>query len=549
MNLQVDEIGARRAFRRGYVRRTAFGLMWAACASMVSAQGITRSTGLGLRGAFWKINNHSGGVLVKDQAGMSSSVDVEGFGVDLIFFSRLHRNWFLESSIGALARVHEKETGLFEDVVDVSTMIPFLVGMRYDVLTGRIQSAIQPYVCAGVGTYWFVQTAVKDEGVLDEQVSVNSDFKFGGYSGLGTHLILKSWFALNFDARYHFVDFSSANPNSGFEFGFGFCFMWGQKREIFRVRSVKVIVEDIYPAYYRFYNTYPLAMAAIENTADFPIEVNLRSWIDRVTDGVRQSGFISIPKGATKDLPVYLLFGPKLLKAETREPAVINLEVEAKAGVTLTKSFSAQVTVHSRNAWNGEIDKLPVFVTPDDPEIIALTRNVVQRDTAQIPPALQKFEQARRLFDALSRRGIRYQSDPNIPFDRDDRVQFASATLSLGSGDCDDLSVLFSSVFESVGISTAFVDVRDPGTAQGHVYLLFDSGLEPEQGILITSNEKRTVVRERGQGKASLWIPLETTLVQAGFETAWKEGAAQFEEQGNLRQGLAEGWMKIIDVQ
>jgi outer membrane protein W len=515
---------------------------------MVSAQGITRSTGLGLRGSFWKMNNRSVSIRVNTQGGMSSSVDVEGLGGELTFFSRLYRNWFLESSLGSVARIHVKETSLFESSTDVSAMIPFLLGTRYDFLTGRIRSAVQPYVCAGAGTYWMIRTSVGSASFSGTQVSTDSDFKFGGYAGVGTHFTLASWFALNFDARCHFVDFSTANPNSGFEVGLGFCLMWGQKREIFRVRSVKVIVEDIYPAYYRFYNTYPLAMATIENTAEFPIEVNLRSWIDGITDGARQSGFISIPKGATKDLPVYLVFGPELLKAETREPAVINLEIEARAGVSLKKSFSVQVTVHSRNAWNGEIDKLPVFVTPDDPEIIALTRSIAQRDTAQIPPALQKFEQARRLFDALSRRGIRYQSDPNIPFDRDDRVQFAPATLSLGAGDCDDLSVLLSSVLESVGISTAFVDVRDPQTAQGHVYLLFDTGLAPDQGTLVASNEKRTVVRENESGKAALWIPLETTLVQAGFETAWMKGAAQFEEEGNLRQGLAEGWMKIIDV-
>jgi outer membrane protein W len=535
-----------RTFNRGRVFGAALCLAWVASAP---GQGITRSTGLGIRGTFWKVGNRSTGLRVNSREN-TSSVDVEGLGGELTFFSRLHENWFIETALGSVARVHVKRTGLFDSDVDVSAVIPLILGTRYDFLTGRIRSAVQPYLCAGAGAYWMVKTLTASEGISETDVSVGSDFKFGGYAGFGAHFTPASWFALNFDARYHFVDFSKANPNSGLEIGGGFVFMWGKQREIFRIASVKVIVEDIYPAYYRFYNTYPMAMVAVENTAGFPIEVNLRSWIDGITDGVRQNGFVPVPAGETRDLPVYLLFGPELLRADTREPAVIDFEIEARSGVTLKKSFSAQVTVHSRNAWNGEIDKLPVFVTPDDSTVRALSSGLLKQDTSAGAGSagLRKFRQARSLFEGLSRRGMRYQSDPNIPFDRDDRVQFAAATLALGAGDCDDLAVLAASLFESVGISTAFVDVSDPQAGQGHVYLLFDTGLAPEQGATIAANEKRTVVRRNPSGASSLWIPLETTLMPNGFETAWVQGAAQFEEEGNIRQGLAEGWMKIIDV-
>jgi outer membrane protein W len=519
----------------------------------VMAQGITRSTGLGLRGSFWRTNSRSTGLRLSTQ-GSATDIEIEGFGGSLTFFSRLYHNWFMETSLGSMSRIHILGSGSSKSSVDISAVIPITLGARYDFLTGRTRNAIQPYLCAGGGTYWLVRTQVADgtdaDDVDDEEtwISADSDCLFGAYTGFGAHFTLASWFALNFDTRYHFVDFSTTDPNGGFEVGLGFCFMWGQKREIFKVTGVKVIVEDIYPAYYRFYNTYPLAMATIENTAEFPIEVNLRSKIDRITDGVRQSGFITIPRGETRDLPVFLLFGPELLRAETREPAVIDLEIEARAGVSLRKTFSAQVTVHSRNAWNGEIDKLPVFVTPEDSAVLAFGRRILKGDTSSPVIELGKFRQAGRLFRALGEGGLRYRSDPNIPFDRDDRVQFAAATLALGTGDCDDLAVLAGSLFESIGISTAFVDVRDPEAAQGHVYLLFNTGLAPDRAGLISSNPRRTVVRPDASGSPTLWIPLETTLVQEGFETAWTAGATQYEEQGSLRQGLAEGWMKIIDV-
>jgi outer membrane protein W len=526
----------------------AAGLTFGLWTAPVAAQGITRATGLGLRGSFWRTNGRSTGIRI-DSQGSSTDIEIEGLGGNLFFFSRLHHNWFLETSLGSMSRIHILGRGSSGGSVDISAVIPITLGARYDFLTGRTQNAIQPYLCAGGGTYWLVRTQVADDEDDESLISADSDCLFGAYTGFGAHFTLASWFALNFDTRYHFVDFSTTDPNGGFEVGLGFCFMWGQKREIFKVTGVKVIVEDIYPAYYRFYNTYPLAMATIENTAEFPIEVNLRSKIDGITDGVRQSGFITIPKGQTRDLPVFLLFGPELLRAEAREPAVIDLEIEARAGVSLRKTFSAQVTVHSRNAWNGDIDKLPVFVTPEDSAVLAFGRRVLKADTASPVIELEKFKQAGRLFQALGGRGLRYRSDPNIPFDRDDRVQFAAATLALGTGDCDDLAVLASSLFESVGISTAFVDVRDPKAAQGHVYVLFNTGLAPDRAGLVSSNPRRTVVRPDASGSPTLWVPLETTLVQEGFETAWTAGATQYEEQGNLRQGLAEGWMKIIDVQ
>ena len=513
----------------------------------VNAQGLTRSTGLGLQGGFWKINNQSMGIHV-GTSGNNSSVNVEGAGGSLNFFSRLHQNWFIESSLGSVSKVRVVEQSLFDEDVNVSVMIPFLLGARYDLLTSRVESKIQPFLCAGTGTYWLVDTSVQNEGLNDSQVSTESNFYFGAYAGAGSYIVLASWFALNAITRYHFVDFSTSNPNSGFEFGVGFTLMWGHKRELFEVRSVKVIVEDIYPAYYRFYNTYPMAYASIQNTAGFGIEVNIRSWIDGYTDGVRQSGYIEIPKGEEKDIPVYLLFGPELMQTESREPAVIDLIIEARSGVILTKNFSAQVTVHSRNAWNGEIDKLTVFVTPDDPAVHQMSRESLKQDTTlAADPERLKFNQAKGLFEALVQRGIAYQSDPNIPYDQDDRVQFAPMTLSLGTGDCDDLVVLYASLLESIGISTAFVDVQDPELTQGHVYLMFDSGLAPEQGGQISSNAKRYLIRKRKE-TPTIWIPVEVTLLRSGFEAAWKAGATQYLEEAILRQGLAEGWVRIVDI-
>lgn len=107
--------------------------------------------------------------------------------------------------------------------------------------------------------------------------------------------------------------------------------------------------------------------------------------------------------------------------------------------------------------------------------------------------------------------------------------------------------VLYASLLESVGINTAFVEVRDPQKELAHLYLMFNSGLHASQGNVISSNDKRYIIRENASGQNMVWIPIETTFVEQGFEEAWKAGALAYLQEGDLRNGLTEGWVKIID--
>ena len=128
------------------------------------------------------------------------------------------------------------------------------------------------------------------------------------------------------------------------------------------------------------------------------------------------------------------------------------------------------------------------------------------------------------------------------------RVQYAKETLHSKSGDCDDLVILYSSLLESVGIKTAFIEVRDPKKEIAHVYLIFESGLTINQGQFISSNEKKYIIRGKEQTKKRIWIPIETTLVGKGFTEAWNTGALTYLEEAVLRNGISEGWVKVIDI-
>ncbi len=323
--------------------------------------------------------------------------------------------------------------------------------------------------------------------------------------------------------------------------------MWGRRREIFQVKEIKPVVSDIYPTYYQFYNTYPLALVAIKNVAGYPIEINLRSNIRQYSERPKDSGFVRIEPGKTKDIPATAIFGSRLLQANRREPAVLDIEVEARAGRIIKKEFSASITIHGRNAWNGEMDKLAFFITPDDEDILKLSRGMVSEQSVREDNQLGNFHKAQIIFDELKKMGISYRRDPNIVFYKDDRVQFATETLKLGTGDCDDLVVLYASFLESFGINTAFVEVQDPQKEIAHLYLIFDTDLQANLGQSISTNEKRLVIREGQNGQSKIWIPVETTLIEQGFEEAWKSGAMSFLQEGIIRNGIEEGWVRNVE--
>jgi len=517
-------------------------ILLALTAGSVMGQGLSRSRGLGFRGGLWKANQGGGGFSTTD--GLNEVlIDDVGGGGDMHFFSRLSGQWFLEMAIGGVgmsAMVSEST----REVLESESMALFSMGGRYDFLPGKFGSTTAPYLSFGLGWYWGFSTEVSATG-LKNSVKIGGDLNTGYYAGVGLNIALTSWFYFNLDFKAHMVDFTDDHPLSGASMGMGFGFMWGQKKDLFRVEEIKVIVPDIYPAYLPFYKSYPIALVTVHSTVGFPIEINLIASIKDFTDRPSESGFVRIGPGERKDIPVKAIFGNRLSALQDRQQAVLDLEIEARAGVTHRRSISAPLTVHHRNSWDGEIERLPFFVTPEATELLALVRAAADSVSSG---ELRSVAVARRLVASIQKEKLRYRSDPNVPFYQDDRVQFAQETLDLGGGDCDDLSVLLASLLEGAGIRTAFVDVVDPEKATAHVYVMMDTGLEAAEMPRLTQNEKRVVVRNDAQGRRRVWLPLECTLLPKGFDAAWEKGAMNYLEDAVLRGGLTAGWVRLIDV-
>jgi tetratricopeptide (TPR) repeat protein len=100
-----------------------------------------------------------------------------------------------------------------------------------------------------------------------------------------------------------------------------------------------------------------------------------------------------------------------------------------------------------------------------------------------------------------------------------DFLQFPQQTLDFRTGDCDDLSILYAALLESLGIRTAFV------TIPGHIYLAFALDMDERQA-------KQTFTRsdELIYFDDEAWVPVEVTLLQGNFLQAWSTGAKQWRE-------------------
>jgi hypothetical protein len=431
--------------------------------------------------------------------------------------------------------------------------MPFLVGLRYDFLSNRVSGAIHPYLSAGGGPYTAFEIEHKNQNDLinNEQLSgqgkIQTRMEYGWFFGGGVNFVFASWFALNADVKYNMIEFPDIKDYSGLSIGTGLVFMWGKKKSIYEIKHVQLVTDEIYPVSYQSYRDMPIALVTVQNLAGHPIEVNITGHVKGFTSGSKESGFVRINGGDTDEVPVHVFFGRRLLENEQNNAVVLDMDVEVRAATTHRTDLSMELIIHGRNAWKGNMDMLPRFLTPEDENIRDIVRDELLSLDESIEPGLEKFVHARVLFDYLTSKNIKYLSDPNIPFYKDDRVQFANETVDAGSGDCDDLVVLYASMLESAGIQTAFVEVQDPEQDIAHLYLLFNTGLKADEGYLLTDNEKRYILRDNGSGHMMVWIPVETTLVQDGFDQAWTTAAMAWLQESILRNGLAEEWVRIID--
>ena len=324
--------------------------------------------------------------------------------------------------------------------------------------------------------------------------------------------------------------------------------MFGKVREgLARIESVEIF-GGIYPSAAQALAYRPVGKARVTNVASRPIQARVGFMLERYMDEATETAPVFLRPGETLEIPFSAVFNSRLAGVTAMEVSDGQVFVTATPAETYDDRTTARVLIHGRNAWNGDVQALRYFVTPDAPEVLRYGRDVLLQQRAALDSVvreLEPFVRARVLIETFVGR-LLYVSDPKTSADY---VQYPAETLERRGGDCDDLTVLFSSLLGSIGISTAFVEVLPPGEpAKNHIYLLFDTGLAPKFGSAISSNPKRYVVRRNREDHETIWIPFETTKAPQGYDAGWSGGAQQYFDDVEMELGLAKGWVRIVDV-
>jgi hypothetical protein len=322
-----------------------------------------------------------------------------------------------------------------------------------------------------------------------------------------------------------------------------------------QVVQLKLLQRQIYRAKRAFYSNNPIGTIELYNQQRQPAKVQIALETSGGT-GIYRSEVFTINPGETKSQPFYLyLQDTGNDEVESFEQLTIAAAIENQSQI-LT---SMPITVFGKNAWGGDTWELKYFVAPDDPEIKKHAKQLYLRafSASSLPGAPRaKFLCLKAFIDALGKNVI-YIPDPTTTMSID-QVQYPVETLSKGGGDCEDLVVFLASSAMAVGIQTAVIDVRpklaenisfptaEPGSV-GHVFLLVDTGIAAEFVSELGLSDLQGVTRKNALGKNTIWIPIETTKLASGFETAFQEGVRQYYREVIENDGVTKGLVHVYD--
>ncbi len=284
----------------------------------------------------------------------------------------------------------------------------------------------------------------------------------------------------------------------------------------------------VFPVLYSWYENNSFGSVNITNNEDSSIsDVTISFFQPQYMAHAKECAtFKKIKRGETVNVDLLAFFNEQMLelteKTDTSSYIIVNY---SRLGKKLSQSFAMDVPVYGRNNMSWDDDRrAAVFVSSKDTaamQFAKYTASIVRDNMRTDMPV--NIQYAIGIFQALNQFGLNYVVDPSSAFEDNvgtssiDFLQFPYQTLMYRGGDCDDLSILVCSLFEAVGIDTAFI------TVPGHIFMAFDSGITPEQAKLLYRNSSEYIVVDD-----QVWIPLEITLSDEGFYRACRYGAREW---------------------
>jgi tetratricopeptide (TPR) repeat protein len=357
---------------------------------------------------------------------------------------------------------------------------------------------------------------------------------------LGAKLALNVAYNLNVEVhptiKYLFA-LTPLERFNGFAFGLGVTanYRAGDDPDLPKtsIRSIKFAnakVSNLFAAMQSYYIKHPIGKVTITNAESVSItEVDVSFLQTGFMDS--QTKIVTLPDlkpGESREIDLFASFNQNVFTTEGVTPLTGEIIVDYNAwSRTNTQKLPVTYDLYDKESITWDDDKkVAAFITPADSAI----RNYSSFIRTTCKDAEAKgycgiLQTAVQIFYALKEIGCIYQMDPTSPFEAAksnpviiDYVSLSRNTLKRRTGDCDDLTVLFCSMMETVGAESAFI------TVPGHIYAAFNTKMPPQSYKAVHPDEKMTL-----NLNGELWVPVEITMIgTSDFLSAWRTGIDEF---------------------
>jgi tetratricopeptide (TPR) repeat protein len=288
-------------------------------------------------------------------------------------------------------------------------------------------------------------------------------------------------------------------------------------------------LNPVFPVFYKYYDDHQIGSTTLLNKERGTIsDVKVSLFVQEYMDQPKLCMEISeMERNEEIEVPLFALFTEDILKVTEGTKVTAEISVDyTYLGGTVTGKKVETLVINNRNAMTWDDDrKAAAFITSKDPAVLRFSKAVAADISNTGSGAVNSnFRMAMGIFEAISLFGIGYVVDPRTPYAEFsksdfelDYLQFPIQTLTYRAGDCDDLSILYSALLESVGIETSFI------TVPGHIYMAFALDIEQKEAEKLFSSTNDLIFLND-----NTWLPVEITLVKDGFLKAWQSGAREW---------------------
>jgi len=307
--------------------------------------------------------------------------------------------------------------------------------------------------------------------------------------------------------------FSPLEKFNGFSFGLGFAasFRIGEdpdapKAELRSIKFGDFTLPPLFASMQSYYTKNPIGTIEITNTEKYPLnDVDIRFMQAGFMDAPTKADSIAeLAPGESVAVDLFAAYNQEVFATEGITPLIGEVMVDYIArGNVGHQILTVSYDLYDKESLTWDDDrKMGAFITPSDSALRNYASFVRQSSKDVTNPGLNDaLQTSLQIYYGLTEIGCIYQKDPTSPFDAAqenplviDAVSLPRSTLKRGTGDCDDLTALYCSLLESVGLETAFI------TTPGHIYAAFNTKEQARNYQMIHPDKNMTLNIEGNSG-------------------------------------------------